>query len=229
MAIAFNNCSLRGQGQTTKQGYITSEVTDQLCIYYPHQAHFDLVCETMPSDSDENIIFCAEAAFTGEYLDTFNHMNIMGPHVCNGTLYQGYDYNKYYGMFVAYDDQWQIATLPNDELIEQVVQHGGMAFTQYWVVKYGEVCPVQIQKDETVHHYRVIAEVRGELCIIDSKESVPYRQFLNALADYGVNNALYMDMGRGWNHSFWREQDGTFHEIHPYYHHYCTNWLTIYK
>ena len=58
-----------------------------LIVYYPQFSRIDLVCETMPSKQDTNVIFCAEAAFTHELLDEFAHSNIDGDHVSSGQRY----------------------------------------------------------------------------------------------------------------------------------------------
>ena len=49
---------------------------------------------------------------------------------------------------------------------------------------------------------------------------------------YGIDadeNALYMDMGAGWNHSFYRDSSNVLHILHPKTHSYPTNWLVVYK
>ena len=58
-----------------------------------------------------------------------------------------------------------------------------------------------------------------------------YEQFVAMLEDFAPRHALYMDMGAGWNHSWWRDSVGKVHEIHPVAEksRYCTNWITFYK
>ncbi len=226
MATTLLSCTVHAQS-----GVVEREQTNRLTVYRPINARLDLVTQTMPSSDNDSILFCAEAAFTGELLDRFEHHNILGPHICSGVLYQGYAYNERYGCFTWANGEWRFATLPNDELLDSVAASGGMAFTQYWVVRDGVVPRPQIQKDERITFYRVIAERDSQLCIIESTHQMPYGQFLDALVDYGVTNALYMDMGSGWNHSFYRDSSNTLTIIHPRAaaSRYCTNWLTMYK
>ena len=82
-----------------------------------------------------------------------------------------------------------------------------------------------------IRHYRALCEKQGQLCIVDSREAVEYSDFVDMLERYGVNEALYLDMGAGWNHSWWRDADGTVHEIHPRLDksRYCTNWIVFYR
>ena len=45
-----------------------------------------------------------------------------------------------------------------------------------------------------------------------------------------LTGILYnLDMGRGWNHSWYRDNKGTVVEIHPKTHSYTTNWLVFKK
>ena len=80
-----------------------------------------------------------------------------------------------------------------------------------------------------VHQYRALCSRQGRLCVVDSREAVPYAEFVSMLLNYGVDDALYLDMGSGWNHSWWRDAAGSIHEIHPRIEksRYCTNWLTF--
>jgi hypothetical protein len=52
--------------------------------------------------------------------------------------------------------------------------------------------------------YRTLAELNGNLCIIDSVNMMHFTQFMEELQRLGVTNALYMDMGAGWNYSWYR-------------------------
>ena len=183
----------------------------------------------MPSVDDSSVIYCAEAAFTGKLLTEFDHSNIMGPHISGGVLYEGYPYDINYGLFAATDSMWQFSALPNDSLLQSVAQQSGMAFVQYWVVRNGSVYQPMLQKPDKKHIYRVIADKGGELVLIESKDSVAYSEFLTCLDSLHLQNALYMDMGPGWNYSFCRDANDSLIILHPHTHNYTTNWITFYK
>lgn len=68
--------------------------TEHLITYDITDCRIDLACGQMPDTTDEQVIFCAAAAFTGKCLDYFEHTNILGQHVSNGVLYDGYTENK---------------------------------------------------------------------------------------------------------------------------------------
>ena len=227
-SLATVGCSGGGTktAESNSQAYfVRVDTVGEVVVYHPAYRHVDLVCGVMPSMEEQDVIFCAEAAFTGKLLDEFEHTNIMGPHVSGGIRYNGYDYNQNYGLFAATDSTWQFASLPNEALIDSVAAQGGMAFTQYWVIREGEIHMPQIQKAGTEHIYRVLADMNGELVIVESLQSVPYGVFIEWLHELPI----YMDMGAGWNHSFYRDEDDSLHIIHPHTHDYCTNWITFYK
>ena len=52
--------------------------------------------------------------------------------------------------------------------------------------------------------YRTLAELNGSLCVIDSVNMLHFEEFMAELQRLGVTNALYMDMGAGWNYSWYR-------------------------
>ena len=68
--------------------------TELLTIYDITDCPIDLACGQMPDTTQENVLLCAAAAFTGQCLDYFEHSNILGPHVSGGILYEGYTENK---------------------------------------------------------------------------------------------------------------------------------------
>lgn len=56
--------------------------------------------------------------------------------------------------------------------------------------------------------YRVLAILDGRACIIDSQTQMHYDEFISALERLGVRDALYCDMGSGWNYSWYRDENG---------------------
>ena len=68
--------------------------TELLTIYDITDCPLDLACGQMPDTTQENVLLCAAAAFTGQCLDHFEHSNILGPHISGGILYEGYTENK---------------------------------------------------------------------------------------------------------------------------------------
>ena len=92
----------------SKQYHTARMVKDGLVIYTPSYRNIDLVCGTMPSMADTNVIFCSAAAFTGKCLSFFTHRNIAGNHVSGGRLEQGYLCHRNTGAFVYYDGKYSL-------------------------------------------------------------------------------------------------------------------------
>ena len=69
---------------------------------------------------------------------------------------------------------------------------------------------------------------RGKLCVVDCAWNLPFGHFMDGLEKLGVDNALYCDMGRGWNYSCYRQDDGSVKELFPTPGKYTTNWIAFY-
>ena len=211
----------------TEQHYkMKVDTTTDLIMYDITDCQLDLACGTMPNIEQEEVILCVAAAFTGKCLDSFEHSNILGPHISQGVLYRGYGEEGGYAVFASWGNQKAFFKLENQDKLEEVAAAKGMAFTQYWVIKDGKGYnpPRQTVKQE---YYRCIAQKAGRTYVIESKEVVKFDYFVKCLVERGVENALYMDMGKGWNHSFYRDETGVAHVLHPKTHEYCTNWLVV--
>lgn len=201
-----------------------------LIVYFPHFSRIDLVCGTMPSKQDTSVIFCAEAAFTHKILEEFAHSNIDGDHVSGGKRYTGAKCESNSGAFAWFGNStWEFIYGEHSELLDRASEAGGMAFGQAIIIYNGE--RIQPLWRKGVNQYRALCEKDGYLCIVDSRQKVSYEHFVELLENFAPTHALYLDMGPGWNHSWWRDENGTIHEIHPATQttHFCTNWLTFYK
>ena len=101
-----------------------------------------------------------------------------------------------------------------------------MGFGQEMIIHQGKLRET-IRKDGNVNQFRALCEVDGKLCVIDCKMQMAFGTFKKQLIAYGVKEALYLDMGPGWNHSWYRDEDGNAVDIFPYQHPYCTNWVVF--
>ncbi|MBR4787028.1 MAG: hypothetical protein IK013_04015 [Bacteroidales bacterium] len=197
-----------------------------LNVFYPQYDCIDLVCGTMPTAEDSDIIFCAEAAFTGEELRVFRHQNIAGDHVSDGTFYKGYVCDKNSGCFVWYDHQPHFLTTNINNALHLAARRGGMGFCQVCIIHKGKTQPLWRKND---NYYRALCLKDGKVCIADSQEKIPYAQFVKQLENYGMQEALYMDMGPGWNHSWYRDNHNHVQELFPHTHNFTTNWIVFKK
>ena len=80
-----------------------------------------------------------------------------------------------------------------------------------------------------VNTFRALCELDGKLCVIESEVDMKFGDFQESLKGLGVSEAIYLDMGSGWNYAWYRIDDDTIVGLHPKVHDYCTNWITFYK
>ena len=195
--------SIRGQA-------VTVEKTVNLNVYYPEYTKIDLICGQMPKASQKDVEFCCEAAFTGELLNEFKHTNIADNHICNGEMKKGYRCKANTGGFVWGKGKWQFmrkADYPTE------ANGWEMGFCQLLIIKDSVVRPIGTKMKDNRNIYRALCEKDGKLCIIESKKVMTYEFFVKCLSAYKVTHALYLDMGRGWNYAWFRDEDGKVKEI----------------
>ena len=213
-------------GYESAESLITIDTTHEgLTIYFPKFETIDLVCGPYSPVEDQNAILCCAASFTGETLSEFKHSNIAGNHVSAGKYEKGYSCKHNTGAFVWYKDQWKFLLQEYSAELKTAAASSGMGFGQNMIIHNGVVQPLWRSNS---FQYRSLCELDGKLCIIQSKESVPYRQYVDMLISAGVKHAIYLDMG-GWCHAWYRK----FNHLNISYintskHKYYTNWLTFY-
>ena len=209
------------------KSYIERVDTLELIILYPQFTKVDLACGSMPRKSDNNVILVAEAAYTGELLKEFKHTNIAGDHVSGGVRYRGYKCKRNTGAFVYYNGKWKFCHENYSDEMDKAAKNGGAAFGQEMIIHKGKLVPIK-RKDTNINQFRALCEIEGRLCVAESNTLIPFGQFKQFLLEAGATEALYMDMGRGWNHAWYRNK-GQVVELHPKKHNYCTNWITFYQ
>lgn len=204
------------------------ERLDSLTIYYPQFSRIDLVCGTRPSQSDESVIFMAEAAFTGERLKEFRHSNIAGDHVSGGKREKGYNCRRNNGAFVWYDGnpKFLCASYSND--MDRAARKGGCGFAQEMMIHKGGIVK-HTRPANNVNEFRALCLIDGKVAVADSNGYMRFGDFIDELLAAGVTEALYLDMGMGWNYSWYRDSAGTPIEIHSIPTKYATNWITFYR
>ena len=213
--------------------FVKVDTMGNLVVYYPELSRIDLACGKMPEKNDSNVVLCAAAAFTGSYLNEFKHSNVASDHVSGGVRYDGYECEVNTGGFAYYGgSEWEFVYGDYSPAFDKAAEKGGMAYAQVMMINNGEVKQnyrVNPKSTRDVNEFRALCELNGRLCMIDSKGFVNFRDFVADLAAAGVSHAIYMDMGEGWNYSWWRHSSGCAVEIHEVESGYTTNWITFYK
>ena len=207
--------------------YVQRVDTLGLIILYPQYESMDLVCGTVPSKKDARVILFAEAAYTGELLEEFKHSNVAGDHVSGGKFYKGFRCKRNTGAFVYYNGTFKFCYPSYANEMEIAARNGGAAFAQEMMIHRGKMVDIA-RKDGNTNQFRALCNQGGRLCIVESASKIAFGDFKKTLLNLGVSDALYIDMGAGWNHAWYRDK-GKIVELHRKAHNYCTNWITFYK
>ena len=185
--------------------------TDSLYIFFPKYNDIDFVTEKMPSTEDDSILLSVTAAFQSHHQLGFSHDNIVGMHASNGELWEGRPAEGV-GAFTFVNGDARIWDIDqSDEAVKAAAAGGGSGFQQFIILLNGKR-DYHNEIDE-FRCYRALALVNGRVCIIDSRTQVHYDEFVEALQDAGIRDALYLDMGSGWNHSWYRGENNKCVEI----------------
>lgn len=197
--------------------------TDSLYIIFPKYSKIDLVCEKRPKKSDKSITWCSGAAFQHDISLGFSHLNVEGYHACNGEYFDSPYIHDNSAGFASYDDNFKFEFENPETVIKEAAANGGSGFMQFGIIKDGEV----IYSFSRTRSYRLLAELNGNLCIIDSKEMMNFEDFLSEVQKLHVTNALYMDMGAGWNYSWFRNQDNRVKTLFSLKVPWAHNWIVF--
>ena len=109
------------------------------------------------------------------------------------------------------------------------VTNNGAGFAQEMMIHRGNQVPTT-RPLNNVNLFRALCEKDGRLCIADATESKSFGAFIQSLLDAGITEAIYTDMGGGWNYSWYRPfANGEAIFIHPTYQEAATNWLVFYS
>ena len=231
-SLQSGDLSMQEEAKIPNRHYVEIEEKGDLTIYYPNFTRIGLATGTMPSKSESDVIFCCAASFTGQLLEEFKHSNIAGDHVSGGTYYKGYKAGTNNGVFT-----WSRKSGPkffnyshdnSVQVLQKAAEEEGMGFGQSMLFCNGDRFKGCF-KPESKNRYRALCELGGRICVIDCARTLSFKDFLNGLEDLGVKNALYCDMGTGWNYSWYRKDDGTVQELFPIKGQYATNWIVFYN
>lgn len=194
-------------------------------------AYIALADSVIPSLADSAIALCVEAAFTGELLDDFMTSNIAGDYVTEGELHRGYKCQANTGLLYVDSASFAIAPLADyPAWIEKAQRNHGSLFQQMLIVHDSKNAyrgtPI---KPSVPNIYRsACAMADGTFAVIQSLEPLPLGQYISALIALGATDALYLDMGRGWNYGWYRPTTTSAPTLlFDYRTPFQTNWLLI--
>ncbi len=218
----------QASGQEVDNIFIDTVTHSGLIIYCPNYGKIELICGERPMMANDSIIFCAGAAYTGKRLDDFRHSNIAGTHVSGGKLFRGYKCRRNTGAFIYHDGEYEFVYPDLEPAFARVAECGGMGFGQEMIIHEGEEVK-HYRKNLDRNEFRALCSYNGKLCVIDSNGAVFFGTFVKNLLELGVKEALYMDMGAGWNYSWYRDNNNRPVHIHDKMTKHSTNWIVFYS
>ena len=205
-----------------------------LVIYYPPTDSIELRCFERPDPkADRSIVFCCAAAFTTDFGTKADHDRICGDHVSGGVFYQRPRLRRNTGAFYVGKDgryAFMYSAGAKQETFRPKFERAVTGFTQEMLIRRAERVRTT-RPDKNVNQFRALCLTGGgRLCVIDSAEPMQFGHFIQLLRQAGVYDVLYMDMGPGWNYSWYREYaDGAVTSIHSRPIASATNWLVFHR
>lgn len=194
-------------------------------------AYISMADSVIPSEKDSTIALCVEAAFAGELLKDYKSTNIGGDYVIDGVFHKGYKCKANTGFLYADKRIYTISSSDHcAEWIDKARANGGTLFQQIFIVQNGKDTykgtPI---KPTTKNIYRSACILKdGNFAVIQSTKPLSLKDYIDALIKNGVSDALYLDMGKGWNYGWYRETQETKPvRLFDYRTPYQTNWLLI--
>lgn len=189
----------------------------------------DMVCGEIPSAENDSIILAFAGAFTGT--DFYKgHSNVAGDHVSGGKRYKGYRCKRNTGAFT-----WSAKSGPQffykdySSKLDETAQEGGMGFAQEMMVHNGDAVPTTRPLGNKNVFRSLCLDSDGTMAFYESEGNITFGNFIDALLSQSVKEALYTDMGQGWNYCFYRTNntDASPHYIHSQSLPYASNFITI--
>ncbi len=190
-------------GEIVPAGETTVYNTGAVYVIFPEYSEIELVCENRPSKSDTSITWCSGAAFQHTVSLGFTQENVEGDHAVKGALYESPYNKKSFAAFTFSAGNYSFEFDDPTGAIRDAADAGGSGFMQFGLIRDGEI--VMKFDRPRARCYRALAELNDHVCIIDSVNMLHFDEFLAELQRLGVTNALYMDMGAGWNYSWYRD------------------------
>lgn len=199
--------------------------TDDLYILFPQYSEIRFVYDQCPSMKDPNLTMFATSAFFHTYELTSRHQNVVGAHASNGVYYEGAA-EKNLSAFTFYDGEAHFTLDDPDKAIRTAAEHGGEGFEQFMAIWDGVKTRDILTKRRC---YRVMAELNGRVCIVESAKLMGYADFIQAVQDIGVKTAIYLDMGAHSSYSQYRRSDGKVINLFGKRGEFVHSWVGFYK
>lgn len=189
----------------------------------------NMVCGEIPSPENDSIVLAFAGAFTGTEFDK-GHTNVAGDHVAGGIRFKGYRCKRNTGAFT-----WSAKSGPRffykdySSALDKAAKEGGMGFAQEMMIHDGAKVPTTRPSGNKNVFRALCLDSDNQLALYESQGIATFGNFIDALLLQGVKEALYTDMGQGWNYCFYRvnQSDKTPRYLHSTSLPYASNFITL--
>ena len=210
--------------------HISTQFGDLICLK-PDMTRLkmDMVCGEIPSPENDSIILAFAGAFTGTDFDK-GHANVAGDHVAGGKRFNGYRCKRNTGAFT-----WTSTSGPQfhykdyTSALDSATQEGGMGFAQEMMIHNGKAVQTTRPFGNRNVFRALCLNSNNHLALYESQGVMSFGNFIDALLSQGVKEALYTDMGQGWNYCFYRvnQSDKSPKYLHSTSLPYASNFIVI--
>ena len=194
-------------------------------------AYATMADSVIPDRNDSTIFLCVEAAYTGKKLVEFKSTNVAGDYVIEGKKKKGYDCSVNTGYLLATaDGDVRIGENSDhlDDVMQAAQQEQGSLFQQELIIHQHKAFGGVHAGKSNIYRAACKTSDGADFIVIQSEAALLFEDFVNALLQMGVGEALYLDMGRGWNYGWYRQTTGsTAINFFDFKSQYQTNWLVI--
>lgn len=189
----------------------------------------EMVCGEIPSPENDSIILAFAGAFTGTEFDK-GHANVAGDHVANGKRFKGYRCKRNTGAFTwSAMSGSQFFYKDYSSALDRAAKEGGMGFAQEMMIHDGQKVPTTRPSGNKNVFRALCLDSDNQLALYESQGIVTFGNFIDALLSQKVREALYTDMGQGWNYCFYRvnQSDKSPQYLHSTSLPYASNFIVI--
>ena len=220
----------KGDSDVLAVSHIKTEYGDLICLKPDMNGlKMDMVCGEIPSPENDSIVLAFAGAFTGTEFDK-GHANVAGDHVAGGIRFKGYRCKRNTGAFT-----WSAKSGPQffykdySSALDNASKEGGMGFTQEMMIHDGAKVPTTRPSGNKNVFRALCLDSDNQLALYESQGIVTFGNFIDALLSQGVKEALYTDMGQGWNYCFYRvnQSDKTPNYLHSTSLPFASNFIVI--
>ena len=230
-AIALPSC---GSDDEESNEPVAIEDTADLILFIPDYKEIKFVAGERPSQDADSVIMMIGGAFTGALLKEFKPSNVCGSYSSSGVFQKNVIGPRVTGTFTFVDGEPHFY-YTNDKrtkeadantILKDAARRGGHGFVQEMLIHDGKIVP-HTRSDKNENIFRAICLLDGKVVVAQSADKQPFGEFIDAMLARGITEAIYTDMGFGWNYGWYRGRDRKVTEIFSIPTPYSSNWIVF--